>query len=299
MADQQPSSQPFDLPGEPSRVSLSSEAPIVARPVVSAWDRTLPPTRPQPLDLSMLTRRDAALDLLLILVVMLTPYAFSMVVAPLFADVADERLPPAGLLQIQKLFDLFVAVVLLVYLAARNGAPLRAFGLRADQLGVQLACAPLALIGAYAAFIPMVVVVGAIVLVFPEAQGDLAGRYELIGLLANRSLVETMALMVPVAIHEEIVFRGLFIPYLRRLGMGWVGAALVSSAVFASLHGTQGWLGMLQVFGLGLAFAAAFILTRSLLVVALAHFGFNTIQVLVAPLLLKLAEQAGGLTGAP
>lgn len=299
MTDQQPSSGPFDPPGGPPDDFPRARAPVPARPVrTTNVELSAPVVRPA-LDLSSLTRRDAALDLLLILVVALTPYAFNMVVGPLFTDVADEKLPPAGLLQVQKLFDLFVASVLLVYLAARNRAPLRAFGLRAEGLGLQLACAPLALVGVYVAFVPMVVIVGAVVLVFPEAQKDLAGRYELIGLLANRSLAETIALMIPVAIHEEIIFRGLFIPYLRRLGMGWVGAALVSSAVFASLHGAQGWLGMLQVFGLGLAFAAAFILTRSLLVVALAHFGFNTIQVLVAPLLLKLAEQAGGVAGTP
>jgi membrane protease YdiL (CAAX protease family) len=299
MIEQQPSDEQREQTLDTAGAPPDAAAPILARPVRATGFEWRPPAERQTLDLSGLTRREAALDLLLVLAVVLTPYVFNMVVAPNFVDVADEGLPSAGLLRVQKLFDLLVAAVLLVYLSVRNRTPLRAFGVRADGLGAQLACAPLALFGVYVAFIPMVLIVGVIVLLFPETQSDLAGRYELISLLAGRSLAETIALMVPVAIHEEIIFRGLFIPYLRRLGMGWAGAALISSAVFAALHGAQGWLGMLQVFALGLAFAAAFVLTRSLLVVALAHFGFNTIQVLVAPLLLKLAEQAGGIAASP
>ncbi len=273
-----------------------SEEPVLARPVLPATALLAEAPRPWS-DLSAISRPGAVLDLLLVLVVVLTPYVLHMFLGLAFAD-AEQEIPAARMLQYQKWSEMLIASVLLGYLILRHKLPPAAFGLRLRGLPAQLGLAPVTLVGVYIAFIPSVIITMLIIVLFPAMQQDLQGRYHLITALSEQSFADTVWLMIPVAIHEEIVFRGLFIPYLKRVGMGWVGAALVSSAVFAALHIAQGWLGIFQVFSLGLAFAAAFILTRSLLVVALAHFGFNTIQLAIAPMLLKWAEQSGGIPGA-
>nr|WP_245545383.1 CPBP family intramembrane glutamic endopeptidase [Halomicrobium katesii] len=51
--------------------------------------------------------------------------------------------------------------------------------------------------------------------------------------------------------------------------------AVVSSVVFGAAHGAQGRVGMLVTGGLGLALAAGFVLTDSLLVVVVAHYLVN------------------------
>jgi len=53
---------------------------------------------------------------------------------------------------------------------------------------------------------------------------------------------------------------------------------LISSLVFAALHIDQGLAGVFQVLGVSVVLALAFILTRSLCVVTIAHFAFNFLQ---------------------
>jgi membrane protease YdiL (CAAX protease family) len=75
------------------------------------------------------------------------------------------------------------------------------------------------------------------------------------------------------------------------VGCGWTGAILLSSALFASLHIAQGWLGIVQIFPVGLALAVFFVLTRSLTAVILAHFLFDLVQTQLARLLWPALEK--------
>jgi membrane protease YdiL (CAAX protease family) len=91
----------------------------------------------------------------------------------------------------------------------------------------------------------------------------------------NLELGHFFFLSMAAGVGEEIIFRGFLLHYLTF----WFGhsltetaaAALVSSAVFAYLHGYQGWVAMVKIFFLALLFAALFVLTRSLWPVIILH----------------------------
>lgn len=91
----------------------------------------------------------------------------------------------------------------------------------------------------------------------------------------NRELGHFFFLSVAAGVGEEIIFRGFLLQYLAF----WFGhslaetaaAALVSSAIFAYLHGYQGWVAMVKIFFIALLFAALFVVTRSLWPVIILH----------------------------
>jgi CAAX protease family protein len=90
------------------------------------------------------------------------------------------------------------------------------------------------------------------------------------------SIVEYVV-MAPV--FEEMVFRGLLFATLRRR-FGWIGSALISTAVFAAAHG-YGALGFASVFWTGLLWAWAYEKTGSLLPGIVAH-SINNLAVCLA-----------------
>jgi membrane protease YdiL (CAAX protease family) len=140
-----------------------------------------------------------------------------------------------------------------------------------------------ALLAIYAVFLLFVVAITIVVLYYPELEkDDLARRIEFLKLMPANSTLEILLLLIPVAIEEELLFRGLLIPYLHRVGCTWTVAILISTAVFAVLHFNQGWLGIIQVFGVGAVLGTCFVLTRSLLAVVLAHFVFDFLQLQLA-----------------
>lgn len=85
-----------------------------------------------------------------------------------------------------------------------------------------------------------------------------------------------------VAVVEELVFRGAAIGVVAA-GFPvspWL-LAIVSSLAFGAAHGAQGTVGMVVTGGLGLALAAGFVLTESLLVVVVAHYLVNALELVV------------------
>jgi membrane protease YdiL (CAAX protease family) len=85
-----------------------------------------------------------------------------------------------------------------------------------------------------------------------------------------------------VAGFEELLFRGALVGALS-VGFGvspWL-LAILSSAVFGFAHGVQGPVGMLVTGLLGVALAAAFVLTGSLVVVVVAHYLVNALEFVV------------------
>jgi len=258
--------------------------PVAARPVFESHVPCEPPV--SPLELPSLTRAAAALDLGLIgLVALILPFGlrfFMEVWAGGSTDGAADtqfHFEQAGrLLTVQKWFDAVLAAGLMAYLLLRHRLAPAGFGLRFDRLWRQFAWMFGTLLGCYAWILATAVIVTFIVLVFPQAEEDLMKRIQLVDILPSESLWGMLLLLVPVAVHEEIVFRGLLLPYLRRLLGSWGPAVLISSAVFAVLHVDQGWFGVMQVFGVAIVWALFFLASRSLLPVMLAHLVFDLIQ---------------------
>jgi len=286
-----PACMPTSAPPAPPAEAVAP-LPQSAVPVDAAAPRPL-----SALEFPGVARRDAALDLALVLLVALViPFGFDILAVVMVAGPAELGFDPAPILTLRKWFDGLLVLSLAGYLVWRQHIPAAALGLRTDGVARQLLWAPLTLCGVGAIFLITVFGISALIILFPELRRDVMRRTEFIEMLPTGSLPRAVLLLVPVAIHEELLFRGLLIPYLRRLGASWPAAVLMSTAVFAVLHLAQGWLGVVQVFGIGLALGTCFVLSRSLLAVTIAHFLFNLAQFQLAhyvyPWLQKL-PQAG------
>jgi len=263
----------------------ATEAPvIVARPVVR-YARGL--RRPRPLELLGVSRGAAMLDVLLILfVAVLTPISLEVLAFVLSPQTA------AGVrfdwtLVARKWIEALLLVALLVLLVHRHRLSAAAFGCRTRRLGGQLAWSLPALFGGYV----VMLTIGVLLMSLSGAEKDVAQRVEFLDRLPLDNLWITVLLLIAVAVHEELLFRALLIPLLRRIGLGWIGALLLSTALFAVLHVAQGWMAIAQVFGLGLVFGIVFVLSRSTLAVIIAHFAFDLIQFQVARLLLPWLQR--------
>ncbi len=76
---------------------------------------------------------------------------------------------------------------------------------------------------------------------------------------------------------EELFFRGLLYPLLRR-AFGFVIAVAVTAAAFAAIHGTQlgyAWAPILSIFVVGVAFTVTRARTNSVATSFLMHCGYN------------------------
>ncbi|HEY1837429.1 MAG TPA: type II CAAX endopeptidase family protein [Rhizomicrobium sp.] len=87
---------------------------------------------------------------------------------------------------------------------------------------------------------------------------------------------------------EEMLFRGLILDWLRRVGGPWV-AALLSAALFSLVHceflfhqGAQGWIYTLNIFLIGAAMAIWVLRTGSLQSSFALHATYNAIGILTA-----------------
>lgn len=78
-------------------------------------------------------------------------------------------------------------------------------------------------------------------------------------------------------LSEELLCRGFLFSALAKSRLGTLGAALITSAGFASVH-LYSPIGMIQVFVIGLLFAWVLIRTGSLRVTMVCHALFNTLQ---------------------
>jgi membrane protease YdiL (CAAX protease family) len=257
------------------------------------------PPGPSPLELPNLERRDARLDLtLIILVMLLVPIGFEVAAGSLFSedDWKYENLNPATIYTMligRKWFDALLAVGVAGYLLHRHRMSATSFGMQVDRVGIQILWSVPTLVAVYVVFFVTVIVVTALMFAIPGVERDLAERADFLEMLPLRNMLATLLLLIPVAIHEELLFRGLLLPYLRRIGCTWPVAIAISSCVFALLHLTQGWMGATQVFFIGVVLGVFFLLSRSLLAVMIAHFTFDLIQMQIARFLLPWIQEAG------
>jgi membrane protease YdiL (CAAX protease family) len=84
-----------------------------------------------------------------------------------------------------------------------------------------------------------------------------------------------------VAVFEEFLFRATLVgAFAAGFGVSPWLLAVLSSLAFAVGHGAQGPAGIVVTGVLGLVLAAAFVLTGSLVVVAVAHYLVNAVEFL-------------------
>jgi membrane protease YdiL (CAAX protease family) len=116
--------------------------------------------------------------------------------------------------------------------------------------------------------------------VWPDSLQEAQRRW-LSYLLHPEFLFLRAVLIYPII--EEVFYRGLILPLLRRYCSAWV-AISVSSVLFGMAHLPQGFGSALNAFVLGLGFAMLVIQTRSLFASMLCHATINfTWLFLVAP----------------
>jgi membrane protease YdiL (CAAX protease family) len=70
---------------------------------------------------------------------------------------------------------------------------------------------------------------------------------------------------------EELIFRGLLIPWLQSRGWNVWNALLISSLLFSGIHWCQGPVQLTQTFFFGLVMAATFVWSRKLWPIISAH----------------------------
>jgi membrane protease YdiL (CAAX protease family) len=253
---------------------------ITARPVQlsrGGW-----PGPAAPLALPTLSLRRAILDLSLLLfvtAVALSGPSLALGIWMVKTGQEEPREPTFTMMMVQESFQVILAIGLLIYLLRRRNLPPPAFGLQWHHPGRQVLWGAAGLGLTYGWMIVSVVVISAVLLMHPSLQSDLMKRQELLELLPD-TFWRIVVLVIPVAISEEIFFRGLLLPYLRRVTGYWWLAVLLSTVVFAALHFQQGVIGILQISGVAAIFALLFVYSRSLLATIVAHFAFDVGQML-------------------
>lgn len=274
-------------------------APVVARPApltapAAAVGAPEPPG--SPLELRALTLGQARLDLLLVLVVGVLGPNLPLVVHGWFGVEGQETVPPA-LVVASKWGEMLAAVGVLVYLLASHRLRPAAFGLRYERPASQFGWAALTLLAMYGYLFASVLVVQVLVhFGVISLDEQIAQRVEFARKLPMSGST-TLVLLMAVAIHEEVLFRGLLLTYLRRVTGRWSVAVLGVSLIFAALHIQQGTLAVLQVFGLSIVLCMMFAASRSLPALMVAHFVFDLVQfqlIHLLPKLQHLLEQGQG-----
>lgn len=95
--------------------------------------------------------------------------------------------------------------------------------------------------------------------------------------LSGRALLLLGAGLLLNSITQEVMTRGYILQTIERRA-GRLAALLVSSLIFAVLHGPVGWLAVTSLFLAGLLLGLAYLVTRSLWWPIGIHFGWNYLQ---------------------
>lgn len=92
-----------------------------------------------------------------------------------------------------------------------------------------------------------------------------------VGVRDDRNLFRISLSYFSIAVAEEMVLRGYFIPRLEELTGSTIESVLLSSVLFASYHVYLGIGGTLRVFAMGIVLGIVFCLTRRLWPLIAAH----------------------------
>lgn len=260
----------------PVAVVVARPVTIVARPPVSSV-------------LPEITPRNAILDAILIFLIAIGFHYAPAILLGESGTMSEGKLDEIAV--IVKWLEAALVVVLAGYLILRNGVRPTSLGIRTQRPLVQVTWGFAGLIGGYFYMFLTFVVAMALYSLLPHAEQDLKHRMDFVSIMPVNDLWITITLLSAVALHEELLFRGMLLPLLRRACGSWWPAVLISSMIFGALHFQQGWLGMVQVSGLSIVFSLVFIQSRSLLAVMVAHFGFDFLQFQLLRVLLPFIEK--------
>jgi len=199
-------------------------------------------------------------------------YLLGMIVAGGEEPVSETQFLIAG-----KWIEAACAGLFAAWLARRRRIPTIALGLR-NRPGQQALWGAATLGGVYVYLVGSSAVILLLLQVAPGLAPDLEHRIDWAQALPTDNLARSILLLIPVAVHEEVLFRALLLTYLRSLTGRWWAAILLSGLIFGALHFDQGVIGAFQIVGLGAVFAIFYWASRSLPAMIAAHFTFNLLQ---------------------
>lgn len=240
-----------------------------------------------------LTRRQAALDLLLIVAALIVGQLLLATIALWLMD----AFPSVGVFALNLILGILTLISVGLVLYCRR-QPLATIGLgrprwRRTLLGV-LAAVPACYCGALACVAAYLMATGT------DLESLMRERGEFFEKIPDLSLAMMLPFTLFVGLHEEILFRGFILTRLNALFRSPAAAIVVSSLVFGSLHFYQGPIGVVQTTAVGLILAILVTVTRTLWPAILAHTLFDTIGLMLIPLLRdQTGEIADALTTAP
>jgi membrane protease YdiL (CAAX protease family) len=102
--------------------------------------------------------------------------------------------------------------------------------------------------------------------------------------LQGFSVASVLTLAAVLAAAEEVAFRSIILPRLRRLTGRWWPAVLICSLLFGAFHWAGGPSLILGTMAISVAFCLVFIGARSLIAASIAHYLYNmTLYMLSKP----------------
>lgn len=258
----------------------ATETPVPGLPFLSPPHLPPPPLSPSPLLMLELTPRQAGFDVLLTLLPIALLYLPSLI-AYFSSTLDSERAVDVGTATLNfKWVEALFAVLIALYLIVRGGVRPASIGLGAPRPVRAVGWGLCGLVGAY------VVVVVSVMVALPFVAGgpdvdireEFRDKIQFAEAFGRIGYLQFATVLIAVVIHEELLFRGLLLPQLRRATGSWPWAVVLSSLVFALLHFLQGPIAMLQISGVAVVLALVFIVSRSLYAVMIAHYLFNFAQ---------------------
>ena len=119
-------------------------------------------------------------------------------------------------------------------------------------------------------------------LFWPSAFNDFTQARTRIEEVFPRISIPIILLMsLATGVYEEVLFRGYLLTRLGQLFGSPVAAAVVSSLLFGSLHIYEGYAAVIIITIFGLVLAVCTLWRRSLVAAMVAHFLFNTFQLIM------------------
>jgi len=103
----------------------------------------------------------------------------------------------------------------------------------------------------------------------------LRGSNPLAEVESSATVGTVLILLMAGAIYEEVLYRGLLLPRLRRMVGRWWAAVLTTSLLFGAAHLASGPGNALAAFVGSIVWCVTFVWSRSLLRVVIGHFLFN------------------------
>jgi membrane protease YdiL (CAAX protease family) len=186
-------------------------------------------------------------------------------------------LPPQVMVQLTIwTAGLQIAIILLTLLAAGFFSSARAevLALRRPSQGWRVL--PLALVPL---FVVTMAWTGMLMLVKPEAVlHDLRPFQEI--LHSNAFWLMLIVIGIGAPLSEELLFRGFLFSGLAQSRLGFLGAGILTSLLWATLHYGYSIFGLIEVLGIGLYFAWLLVHTGSLWVSMFCHAVYNSVMAL-------------------